>query len=108
MKAQSAPAPSSQPPYLIEGLLRQIQALEGDILLREDEGGAFPPTVEVELLQTLPGMGFILIAVIALEVEEPGHLVSYAGMIPGFTQAGARLVTAEREPVPEVDALGGL
>ena len=58
-----------------------------------------------EALSTLPGMGFILIAVIALEVEEPGHLVSYAGMIPGFTQAGARLVTAEREPVPEVPAV---
>ena len=48
------------------------------------------PTVEVELLQTLPGVGFILIAVIALEVEEPGHLVSYAGMTPRIHSSGGK------------------
>jgi len=83
--------------YVTEGLLRQIQALEGEILaigarMRE----VLSPTGEVELLQTLPGVGFILAVVIALEVGDVGRFpgpdkrASYAGMVPRVHSSGGK------------------
>ena len=83
--------------YVTEGLLRQIQALEGEILAIEERmREVLSPTGEVELLQTLPGVGFILATVIALEVGDvrrfpgPEKLASYAGMVPRVHSSGGK------------------
>jgi len=55
------------------------------------------PSREAELLMTLPGLGFILATVIALEVGDvrrfpgPEHLASYAGMVPRVQQSGGKV-----------------
>ena len=55
------------------------------------------PSPEVELLMTLPGVGFILATVIALEVGDvqrfpgPEHLASYAGTVPRVQQSGGKV-----------------
>jgi len=83
--------------YVTEGLLRQIEALDEEI--RAIEGRmkeVLSPTREVELLQTLPGVGFILATVIALEVGDVGRfpgpekLASYAGMVPRVHSSGGK------------------
>ena len=57
------------------------------------------PTREVKLLESLPGVGFILATVIALEVGDverfpgPEHVASYAGMTPRVHASGARSAT---------------
>lgn len=74
----------------LDSLERQIQALEGR--MRQ----VFEPTPETKLLQTLPGVGFILATVIELEVGEvdrfpgPEHLASYAGQTPRVHESGER------------------
>ena len=84
--------------YVTKGLLRQIEALEEEIrALEERMREVLSPTREVELLQTLPGVGFILATVIALEVGDvgrfpgPGQLASYAGMTPRVHASGGKV-----------------
>ncbi len=74
----------------IDLLEERIGAIEGR--MRE----VLSPTREVELLETLPGVGFILATVIWLEVGDvgrfpgPGHLASYAGMVPRVHSSGGK------------------
>ena len=74
----------------IDLLEEKIEAIEGR--MRE----VLSPRREVGLLQTLPGVGFILATVIWLEVGEvgrfpgPEHLASYAGMVPRVHSSGGK------------------
>ena len=77
--------------------MRQIEALDEEI--RAIEGRmkeVLSTTREVELLQTLPRVGFILATVIALEVGDVGRfpgpekLASYAGMVPWVHSSGGK------------------
>ena len=83
--------------YVTEGLLRQIEVLdEGIEAIEERMREALLPTKEVQLLETLPGVGFILAVVIALEVGDVGrfpdaeHLASYAGVVPRVHSSGGK------------------
>ncbi len=57
----------------------------------------FHPTRELELIKTLPGVGFILGVVILTEVSDvqrfpsASHLASYAGMTPRVHGSGGRV-----------------
>ena len=59
---------------------------------------AFDGNVEVELVDSLPGIGFILAVVVWLEVGDvtrfnsPGALATYAGTTPRLEQSGRKLV----------------
>jgi len=79
-------------------LLEEIEHLEGRI--EEIEGRmreVFSSSEEVELLQSIPGVGFILAVVIALEVGDisrfggPERFVSYCGLVPRVEQSGSRV-----------------
>jgi len=51
--------------YVTKGLLRQIDALDEEIqAIEEKMREVLSPTREVRLLETLPGVGFILAVVI--------------------------------------------
>ena len=57
----------------------------------------FQPTPELELIETLPGVGFVLGVVIVTEVGDVGrfpsssHLASYTGMTPRVHASGGRV-----------------
>ncbi len=74
----------------VESLDRRIQAFEER--MRE----AFEPTEEVELLQTMPGVGFILSVLIWLEVGDVNRfprsesLASYSGTVPRVHSSGGK------------------
>ncbi|MEM3658515.1 MAG: IS110 family transposase [Candidatus Hadarchaeum sp.] len=59
--------------------------------------GVLVLTPEVKLVRSLPGAGFILATVIALEVGDvrrfprPAHLASYAGTVPMVQQSGDKV-----------------
>ena len=83
--------------YVTEGLLQQIDALDEEIQAIEGKmREVLSPTREVRLLETLPGVGFILAVVMALEVGDVGrfpdaeHLASYAGMVPRVHSSGGK------------------
>jgi len=88
------------PPHtrqVTETMLSQIDLLEERIgAIEERMREVLLPTREVELLQTLPGVGFILATVIALEVGDVGRfpgpekLASYAGMVPRVHSSGGK------------------
>ena len=75
----------------IERLGERIEEIEGR--MRE----VFSSSEEVELLQSIPGVGFILAVVIALEVGDvsrfggPERFVSYCGLVPRVEQEGSRV-----------------
>jgi len=80
-----------------EVMLSQIDLLEERIgAIEERMREVLLPTREVELLQSLPGVGFILATVIALEVGDVGRfpgpekLASYAGMVPRVHSSGGK------------------
>jgi len=84
--------------YVTEMLLSQIDALEKAIKpLEERMKEVLLPTREVKLLESLPGVGFILATVIALEVGDverfpgPEHVASYAGMTPRVHASGGKV-----------------
>ena len=84
--------------YVTEMLLSQIDALEKAIKpLEERMKEVLLPTREVKLLKSLPGVGFILATVIALEVGDverfpgPEHVASYAGMTPRVHASGGKV-----------------
>lgn len=79
-------------------LLEQVETLDAWIAqvgARMKE--VLAPTPEVELLLSLPGIGFILATVIALEVGDvrrfpsPAHLASSAGTVPRVQQSGGKV-----------------
>lgn len=79
-------------------LLEQVEALDARIAQVEARmKEVLAPTPEVELLQSLPGVGFILATVISLEVGDvrrfpsPEHLASYAGTVPRVQQGGGKV-----------------
>jgi len=79
-------------------LLEQVEILDQRIAeLEKRMEEVLAPSREVELLMTLPGVGFILATVIALEVGDvqrfpgPEHLASYAGMVPRVQQSGGKV-----------------
>ena len=79
-------------------LLEQVEILDQRIAeLERRMEEVLAPSREVELLMTLPGVGFILATVIALEVGDvrrfpaPEHLASYAGMVPRVQQSGGKV-----------------
>lgn len=83
--------------YVTEGLLRQIEGIGRAIkAIEERMKEVVVPTGEVQLLESLPGVGFILAVVIALEVGDVGrfpgaeHLASYAGTVPRVHASGGK------------------
>ena len=79
-------------------LLEQVGILDQRIAeLEKRMKEVLAPSREVELLMTLPGVGFILATVIALEVGDvrrfpgPEHLASYVGMVPRVQQSGGKV-----------------
>jgi len=81
--------------FCVERLLEQLDDMQGQLELLEDRmNKAFRTSRELELLQTLPGVGFILAVVILLEVGEvsrfpaASRLASYAGTTPRVNAAG--------------------
>lgn len=83
--------------YATARLLGQLESLEGEIQhLEQRTRQAFEETREIRLIQTLPGVGFILGTVITLEVGDvsrfpsPDRLASYAGMTPRVHGSGGK------------------
>jgi transposase len=74
----------------VESLDRQVQAFE------QRMRAVFTPTLAIERLRTLPGVGFILAVVIALEVgdvtrfPDAERLASYAGTTPRVRASGGK------------------
>ena len=89
-----------QPPhtrYATERVLEQLEVVESQIGLFEQRmREVFSKTVELEMVMSLPGVGFLLGVVIVSEVDDvtrfptASHLASYAGTTPGCTLAAAR------------------
>jgi transposase len=82
----------------VERLLEQIDEVQEQIKRLEDRmKKAFRTSRELELLQTMPGVGFILGIVILLEVGEvsrfpaASRLASYAGTTPRVHASGDRV-----------------
>ena len=78
-------------------LLEELDAVQHQIdRLEERMKEVLEDTPEVQLLMTLPGVGRILSAVIALEVGDvkrfasAGHLASYAGTTPRVSSSGGK------------------
>ena len=84
--------------FCVERLLEQLESVQVQIELLEGRiKKAFRTSRELELLQTLPGVGFILAVVILLEVGEvsrfpaASRLASYAGTTPRVHASGDRV-----------------
>lgn len=78
-------------------ILEQVEALDRQVDLFEQRmAGLFEPTPEIELVMTLPGVGFILGIVIHLEVGDITRFASgekfaaYAGTTPRVHASGDR------------------
>ncbi len=78
-------------------LLAQLAALDRQIAQLERQMGALcEVTDDIRLLMTLPGVGFLLVVVIALEVGDvrrfahSAQLAAYAGTVPRVQQSGGR------------------
>jgi transposase len=84
--------------YTTRGLLRQLDAVEGQIgRIEKRMKQVFEPTKDVQLLQTMPGIGPILAVVIAQDVGDvnrfsgPDRLASYAGTTPRVHASGDKV-----------------
>ena len=84
--------------FAAEQLLEQLEAVEERLRVFEERmESVFEKTPEIERLQSLPGVGFILAVVIALEVGEvarfpsAGHLAAYAGTVPRVRASGGKV-----------------
>jgi len=88
------------PPYTrfaAERQLEQIDGLDREIgMLEAKMKEAFAETEEIRLLRTIPGIGFLLGAVVALEVGDvnrfpgPDRLASYSGTTPRVSSSGGK------------------
>ncbi len=83
--------------YATERLLEQLDVVAVQILGFEQRLRAvFAPTPELQLLQTLPGIGWVLAVVIWLEIgdirrfPDAAHLAAYAGTTPRVHASGGR------------------
>jgi transposase len=88
----------SETRYATRCLLSQLDSLQHDVQEIEERMRAlFGDTQDLMLIQTLPGVAFILGAVIATEVGDVGrfpsssHLASYAGMTPRVHASGGHV-----------------
>jgi transposase len=100
-------------------MLAQLQFVQGQIDQQEQRLHALLPHLEaMRLLMTLPGVGLIRAAVIALEVGDVGRLgdgerlASYAGTTPRVRarqrrQGALRPLARGRQPLPEVGVRRG-
>jgi len=84
--------------YATEQLLKQLQTVEEQLCEFEQRmKEIFHRTPQIEWLMSLPGVGFILAVVIALEVGDvqrffsASHLASYAGTTPRVHASGGRV-----------------
>jgi transposase len=83
--------------FCVEKLLEQVEGVQEQIELLEDRmKKAFRTSRELELLQTLPGVGFILAVLIFLEVGDvyrfpaASRLASYSGTTPRIHASGGK------------------
>ncbi|UCF96208.1 MAG: IS110 family transposase [Spirochaetaceae bacterium] len=84
--------------FYVERLLEQLEAVQGQIELFEGRmKRAFGTSRELELLQTLPGVGFIPAVVILLKVGEVSRfpaassLAAYSGTTPRVHASGDKI-----------------
>jgi transposase len=87
-----------QTAYVTEVLLKQLDEVEQQIKALEERVRALArETPEMERMRSLPGIGWILCVVIALEVGDidrfpsAQHLCSYAGVTPRVHQSGDKV-----------------
>ncbi len=87
-----------QTAYVTERMLEQVEALDRQVGLFEQRmGEVFELTPEIELVMTLPGVGFILAIVIVLEVGDVMRfasnekLAAYAGTTPRVHATGGKI-----------------
>jgi transposase len=87
-----------QTAYATQHLLDQVDALDRDVRAFEQRMRiVFRPTPEIDLLMTLPGVGFTLAVVIALEVGDVTRFASsekfaaYAGTTPRVHASGGKI-----------------
>jgi transposase len=78
--------------------VEQLDLVTGQILAFEERlRTVFAPTPELQLLRTLPGVGWILAVVIWLELGDiarfpsAAHLAAYAGTTPRVHASGGRI-----------------
>jgi len=88
----------TQTQYVTRMLLEQLDFVERQIQAQEERLNALIAiTPEMQLLQSLPGIGVILAAVIALEIgdvkrfPDAEHLASYAGTVPRVHASGGKV-----------------
>lgn len=88
----------SQTRFSLRGLLQQLDAVERQMARMEKRmRQVFEETCENKLLQTLPGVGFILAVVIAQEIGDvkrfgaSDRLASYAGTTPRVHASGGKV-----------------
>jgi len=84
--------------YATECLLEQPEVVTAQILAFEQRlRTVFAPTPELQLLRTLPGVGWVLAVVIGLEIGDiarfpsAAHLAAYAGTTPRVHASGGRI-----------------
>ncbi len=84
--------------YATECVLQQLDSVAEQISRLEDRmQEVFAPTAAIDLLKSLPGVGFLLAAVIYSEVGDGGrfasasHFASYAGTAPRVHASGGKI-----------------
>lgn len=87
-----------QTAYATRRMVEQVEALDRQVDLFEQRmAEVFETTPEIDLVMTLPGVGFILGVVIALEVGDitrfgsPEKCAAYAGTTPRVHASGGRI-----------------
>jgi transposase len=88
----------AQTRYTTRGLLRQLDVVQREIdRIEKRMMQVFETNRDIELLMTMPGVGFILAVVIWLEVGDvsrfggPERLASYCGLTPRVHSSGDKL-----------------
>jgi hypothetical protein len=104
--------------FATRALLDQVERLNREVRAFEEPMRAvFQPTPTIEWLMTLPGVGFILVVVIALELgdirrfPDAERFARYAGSTPRVRPSGGgedalRHAAPRREPLPQVGFRG--
>lgn len=90
--------------FLLDRMLRRIEEIEADIDAISDrvEAKIAPFAKEVELLDSIPGIGRIAAQVIIAEIgvdmsrfPTPQHLASWAGVCPGQNESAGKRKSAK-------------
>jgi transposase len=94
-----------QAAYTSDLLLEQLEAVQETIqALEQRMAEVFKPTAELELLDTLPGVGLILGVVLVLEIGDiqrfrcAERLASYAGTVPRVHASGGKIYYGRTRP----------